>query len=90
MSSFLTKLRGGGTGAQGQHFQILIGKAPTYLLLTFWQWGTGNVYLLVLSKAKCKHCRKPHCHNEVADTLEPKHVPSKELVIEVYGLALIQ
>ena len=28
MSSLLTKLRGGGTGVQGQHLQIFIGKEP--------------------------------------------------------------
>ena len=26
--------------------------APTYLLLPLQQWGAGNLYLLVLSKAK--------------------------------------
>ena len=27
-------------------------KAPSDLQLPLWQWGAGNVYLLVLSKAK--------------------------------------
>ena len=35
------------------------------------QWDTSNVYLLVLSNAKRQHHRKPHCRNEVVDTLGP-------------------
>ena len=29
--------------------------------------GYGNVYALVLSTLKVKHCQKPHCHNGVVD-----------------------
>ena len=31
------------------------GNAPMYLQLPLQQWGVGNVYLLVLSKARGKH-----------------------------------
>ena len=31
---------------------VMLYNAPTYLQLPLRQWGAGNVYLLVLSKAK--------------------------------------
>ena len=30
-----------------------------HVLLPLWEWGAGNVYLLLLSKAKSKHCQHP-------------------------------
>ena len=49
--------------------QELWNRAPSDLQLPSRQWGTGNVYLLVLSKAK--HYRNPHCRNVVVDHLGP-------------------
>ena len=43
--------------------------SPSDLQLTLLQWGANNVYLLVLSKAKSKHSRKPYCHNGIVDHL---------------------
>ena len=35
-------------------------------VFTTWQWGAGNIYLLVLSSWKIN--KKRHCHNGVVDT----------------------
>ena len=41
------------------------------LQLPLWQWGAGNVYLLVLSIRKVNITKKPHCRNGVVDTFGP-------------------
>ena len=40
-------------------------KQPMYLQLPLRQLEAGNVYLLVLFKAKRQHFRKPHCRNRL-------------------------
>ena len=60
-------------------FQLKSSSVPQ--LWQLWQWGAGNVYLLVSSKAKryLNIAEKTHCGNGVVDTL------GQGLLMDIYG-----
>ena len=48
-------------------WNFYINLAQTYLQLPLWQWGIGNVYLLVLSSWKVNIAKTPIAENPIAE-----------------------